>query len=109
MTPVQPPNGNDFSYWKELLTLTGFGFLWWKNGREVGKVEQTVTTTAAKVKSIEESEYCTKDECDRCRVQCRESINDKLMLALEKRDREFDRKFSHICQGISEIKAEIRK
>ena len=58
---------------------------------------------------VEESDFCTKDECERCRVQCRESIQDKLMLALEKRDREFDRKFSTICQGTTEIKTELRR
>lgn len=101
--------GGGVPYWKELLAAFSFVVLWWRNGREVGKVEQIVTATAAKVEALEGSEYCTKDDCERCRTQCRESINDKLMLALEKRDREFDRKFSHICQGIAEIKAEIKR
>lgn len=113
------PTGQDFpSYWREIMAGAAFVLLWWKQGRDAGKNEQKVetameaaTNAAEGVKKlkihIDDQEYCSREECDRCRVQCRESINDKLMLALEKRDREFDRKFSQICQGISEIKSAL--
>ena len=115
------PAGTDFpSYWKELMAGAAFVLLWWKQGRDSGKTEQKADTAmeaainavegVKKLKShVDDQEYCSRDECERCRIQCRESINDKLMLALEKRDRDFDRKFSQICQGIAEIKSELKR
>lgn len=115
------PTGTDFpSYWKEITAGVAFAIMWWKQGRDSGKAEQRADTAFEAAKSavdgikkikaeIDDHEFCTIEWCEKCRVNCRESINDKLMLALEKRDREFDRKFSQICQGISEIKTELRR
>lgn len=106
---MEPEVQNDFAYWKELAGLVGFALLWWKNGRSVGNVEEKVIHAIEDVKILKDAEYCTKEDCRNCQTACQERTWDRLMLALEKRDREFDRKFAHICQGIGEIKAELKK
>ena len=104
---------NDFSYWKEIASVLGFGVLWWKSGREAGKVEQTVKhiaeETASLKRHLEGVSSVTPEFCDECQKRCQERTWDRFLLAIEKRDREFDKKFSHICQGLTEIKAEIRR
>lgn len=104
-----PTTGQDFAYWKEIAVVIGFALLWFKNGREVGKVEQIVSQSAETIEEIKKKEYCTKQDCEECQERCQKHTWDRLLLALEKRDREFDRKFSHICQGIAEIKAEVKQ
>lgn len=96
-------------YWKEIATVLGFGALWFKSGRDVGNFEQKVLNVEKKVDAITKSEYCTKEDCESCREQCQQHTWDKFLLAIEKRDREFDRKFSQICQGITEIKSELKR
>ena len=100
-------------YWKELVTICGFGLLWWKNGRAVGQIEQSfkqVADESCKTKQrLDGLTIVTPDYCEECQKHCQERTWDKFLLAIEKRDREFDRKFSAICQGISEIKTEVRR
>jgi hypothetical protein len=87
-------------YWKEIAAVLGFGALWFKSGREVGNIEQ-------QIKKIADKEYCTKEDCETCRTQCQTHTWDKLLLALEKRDRDFDKKFMNICGGIQRIEQKL--
>lgn len=117
MSPVDPtnlPNGDHVKategviHWLFYLgSLVGIG---WASGRKAGKAEAVALDA---IKSANEMEtkaasFVTQEELKAFQCRCQEHTWDKLLLALEKRDREFDRKFSAICQGISEIKAEVR-
>jgi hypothetical protein len=87
-------------YWKEIAAVLGFGALWFDSGRRAGNLEQKITQLANK-------EYCTKEDCESCREQCQTHTWDKFLLAIEKRDREFDKKFMSICSGIQRIEQKL--
>jgi hypothetical protein len=76
-------------------------------GRKYEKHELTIADHEERIKVIE-ADYITGVEHDKMQLSCRQHITDTLLLALEKRDREFDKKFSTICQGLTEIKTEIK-
>ena len=115
------PTGDTFPYWEAVITLAGFGLLWWKTGKDAGKSEQANTNTKERVDKLAEDmntletevdlwaarEYCTPVSCKDRQDMCQQHTWDRLMLALEKRDRDFDKKFATICSGITEIKSRL--
>lgn len=76
--------------------------------RRVGKIEQTQKTQGDDIKELQASDFITMAGCTKEQRICQQHTQDALLLVLEKRDREFDRKFSEICRGIGEIKAEMK-
>jgi hypothetical protein len=98
----------DVKFWGLLvgwgLSIAAFVF---GGGRRYEKIATAVDDHEKRLEVIE-SDYITGKEHDKMQATCRQHITDTLLLALEKRDREFDKKFSTICQGLTEIKTEIK-
>ena len=93
----------DITKWAEwIIVALGIGGMLVRIGKVVDKQE-------SQGQAIEVMKEEWRADCRECQAHCQENTWNKLMLALEKRDREFDRKFSTICQGISDIKAEIKR
>jgi hypothetical protein len=113
MDATKLPDGEDIGAikgaWQWVVFFCGLVATGAYAGRKAGKAEQAVSEVIGDVERIKAEKYCTEDDCTKCQARCQQHTWDKLLLALEKRDRDFDRKFSTICQGIAEIKAEIRK
>lgn len=99
----------DVKFWGVLvgwgLSLLAFVF---GGGRRYENIRTAVEDHEERIKAIE-VDYITNVEHEKMQAVCQRHITDALMLSMEKRDREFDRKFSQICQGIAEIKVELRK
>jgi hypothetical protein len=100
----------DLKTWAEwILVAIGLGGIFIRVGKVVDK--QDVQGEAIK-RNSEELELFREDvktDCAKCQRSCQETTWFKLKLELSERDREFDRKFSTICQGISDIKAEVKR
>lgn len=114
MSPVDPtnlPSGDHVKATEGVLhwlfyigSLVGIG---WASGRKAGKAEAIALGAVDELETLKAKGFVTRSELAASQNHCQEHTWDKLLLALEKRDREFDRKFSTICQGISEIKSKV--
>jgi hypothetical protein len=93
--------------WQWLVFFSGLIVTGIYAGIRVAKAENKVDKVEGELKLMHDSELLTKGEHDVLQAHCQERTWDKFMLVLEKRDRDFDRKFSQICQGISRIEDKI--
>lgn len=110
---------DDFDFWKWFIAgmfSVGSGIaagIWTaasKTSKFVAKqesLEAEMVEVKDSIEKLQENGCFSKMQCVEQQKSCQERTWDKVMLALEKRDREFDRKFSQICQGIGEIKARL--
>lgn len=105
------PDGEDLGAikgaWQWFVFLAGLVITGAYAGRKAGQAEQAVSEVVNDVSKIKAERYCTEEDCKERQAQCQEHTWDKLLLALEKRDRDFDRKFSTICQGQQRIEQKL--
>jgi hypothetical protein len=100
----------DITKWAEwILVAIGLGGIFIRIGRVVDKQEVQGVAIEQHGDALESFKEDVKNDCAKCQKVCQETTWFKLKLELSERDREFDRKFSTICQGISDIKAEIKR
>jgi len=115
MDPSKIPDSDQLgaagAIWQWLVFLVGLVLTGGYAGRKVGQVESTVAEIK---KDIADEDYLPRKDFDAHAAQCEaKMINcqahtwDRLLLALEKRDREFDKKFSTICSGISRVEQKV--
>lgn len=95
----------DVGLWAIIFGWAGTIAAWFfRGGRKYQDHAGLLEDHEERITHIEGDYMTAKDQ-----QHCQQHLTDSLLLAIEKRDREFDRKFSSICQGIGEIKAELRK
>ena len=113
MDIIQPPTNeglkNASNVWEWIVFFAGLIGLGCWTGWKASKTDSRVDAMEEKLSDIHDQEYLPRKEFDNLQKQCQEHTWDKFLLALEKRDREFDRKFAVICHGISAIKAEVKR
>lgn len=129
MDPSKIPDSDQLgaasAIWEWLVFLVGLVLTGGYAGVKVGKLESTVAGTkedlavakkdiASVEQEIEDADYLPRKDfeahsaqCDQKMANCQAHTWDRLLLALEKRDREFDNKFSAICAGISRVEQKV--
>lgn len=73
----------------------------------IAKFHSRVEGIAEEVHELKEAEFLPKSECGSKQGACQDNTWNKIMLALEKRDREFDKKFATICAGIARVEQKV--
>ncbi len=90
------------------ILIAGFFVKFGSKIQTVDDLEKSRDIHAKQIQEIKE-DYISKDDLRDSQLMCQAHLWDKLMLALEKRDRDFDNKFSKICGGIQRIEEEVKR